>query len=153
LEKQFSRRVRVIAIQNHYDILNNEPAETAGALDACAQSKVSFVAWSPLWRGLITERYLDLNKVGRGDRLFDEGSLQHDATPQALAKLRRLADLAHAWGLEVSQLALAYMLLLPGMGPVIPAVSNVRQLESNAKAGTLQLAPAQVEAVRAALAS
>ena len=151
MEKQFSVRVRVIAVQNHYDLLAGDPAETNGALEYCARTKVSLVAWSPLCRGLITERYLDLSKVGRGDRLFDEGTLQKDATPKTMEKIHRLADLAHAWGYEVNQLTLAYMLTLPGMGPVIPASSTVTQLESNARAGKIELSGDQIQQIRSAL--
>jgi aryl-alcohol dehydrogenase-like predicted oxidoreductase len=153
MEKQFSVRVRVVAVQNHYDLLVGDPAETSGALEYCARTKVSLVAWSPLCRGLITERYLDLSKVGRGDRLFDEGTLQKDATPITMQKLHRLADLAHGWGYEVNQLALAYMLTLPGMGPVIPASSTVTQLESNTRAGKIELSGDQIQQIHTALLS
>ena len=36
------------------------------------------LAWSPLARGLLTDRYLVPSKAGKGDRLFDEGTLQKD---------------------------------------------------------------------------
>ena len=53
--------------------------------------------------------------------------------------MHRLAALAHEWDLALNQLALAYMLTLPGMGPVIPSASSVEQLESNGAAGKLTL--------------
>jgi 1-deoxyxylulose-5-phosphate synthase len=150
-EKTMSIRCRVVAVQNHYDLLNGENDTEPGVLDYCARSGPAFVAWSPLARGLLTNRYLDPGKAGPGDRLFDEGALQENATPSAIAKLQRLAYLAKLWDMEVSQLALAYMLTLPGMGPVIPAASTVQQLESNAKAGLIKLTPSQQFAVKAAL--
>jgi aryl-alcohol dehydrogenase-like predicted oxidoreductase len=77
--------------------------------------------------------------VRAGDRLYDEATLDRDANPGALERLRGVAELAREWGLGISQLALAYMLSLPGMGPAIPSVSSVEQLELNAAAGKLQL--------------
>ena len=68
-----------------------------------------------------------------------------------LERLRRLAEVARAGGLELSQLSLAYMLELPGMGPAIPAASSVKQLESNAAAGRVRLTADQIKAVAAAL--
>lgn len=145
-EQALSVRCRVVAVQNQYDILNLEENQP-GVFKWCRQSGVSFVAFSPLARGLLTARYLDQAKVGPGDRLYDEGTLTKDTAPKNLSRLKQLADLARQMGVEVNQLALAYMLALPGMGPVIPASSTVRQLESNAAAGKIALADETMAAV------
>ena len=127
------------------------PFVPPGVLEYAARTGISFVAWSPLARGLLTERYLDLSKVGPGDRLYDEGTLEADTGGSVMDKLRRLAALAHEWDLELNQLAIAYMLALPGMGPVIASASSMEQLESNAAAGTVMLSEEQKEQVRKAL--
>lgn len=147
-----SVRSRAIAVQNGFDILSGERTpEHRGALDYCGQHGLSYIAYSPLARGLLTERYLDLSQIGAGDRLFDEGTLQRDAQAATLAKLSRLAELAHAAGLTLNQLALAYTLTLPGMGPVIPAASTVAQLESNARTGSVTLADTQIAQIQSIL--
>jgi aryl-alcohol dehydrogenase-like predicted oxidoreductase len=46
---------------------------------------------------------------------------------------------------------MAYMLSLPGMGPLIPSSTTVKQLESNAAAGKIVLEPAQLDRVSEAL--
>ncbi|HEX2981009.1 MAG TPA: aldo/keto reductase [Anaerolineaceae bacterium] len=143
MESVFGSRARVIAVQNQYDILRKEPAEYAGVLDYLRPQACHFIAYSPLAEGFLTERYLDLAQVRSGDRIFDQGMLPQLATPENLEKLRQLAGLAQAWGMQLSQLALAYTLTIPGMGPVIPAASSVRQLESNAKAGQIELSEEQ----------
>ena len=148
MEKYLSVRCRVVAVQNQFDIIHGEPSPYAGVLDYASQVGISLVAWSPLALGLLTDRYLDLAQVGPGDRVFDEGRLETLATPTTMAKLHELAALAGDWGCRLSQLALAYMLTLPGMGPVIPSVSSVAQLESNAVAGSLTLSAEQVEKMR-----
>jgi aryl-alcohol dehydrogenase-like predicted oxidoreductase len=51
--------------------------------------------------------------------------------------------LAKQWGITISQLSLAYMLTLPGMGPLIPSSSTVEQLEMNAAAGKIVLTDEQ----------
>jgi len=148
VEEQVSPRCRVVAVQNQFDILNGESPEHRGVLDYAARSGLSFVAWSPLALGLLTERYLDPGKAGKGDRLVDEGELSKVVTPETLVRLRRLAELAHAWGIELSQLALAYLLSLPGMGPVIPSSSSVKQLESNAAAGKIAFDEEQLRQIQ-----
>ncbi len=147
-----SARCRPLAVQNQYDLLNGEDPNRPGVLDYSAAGGMSFIAWSPLARGLLTERYLDPSKVGPGDRLVDEGTLSADASDDVMTRLRGLAELAHEWSLKVSQLAIAYILTLPGMGPVISSVSSVDQLESNAVGGKTQLSQDQAARVRAVLA-
>ena len=151
IERSASVRCRVLAVQNQFDILRGESPERAGVRDYCAEAGISFVAYSPLARGLLTNRYLDPSKAGPGDRLVDEGTFERDTAGNALERVRQLASLASKWGLSLSQLALAYMLTLPGMGPVIPSMSSVAQLESNAEGGKVDLDDEQRAQVRALL--
>jgi aryl-alcohol dehydrogenase-like predicted oxidoreductase len=151
-EKQFSARVRVAAVQNHYDLLNGEWPQLAGVMDQSASLGISFIAWSPLARGLLTNRYLQVDKAGDGDRLVDEGTLQKDlADPNVAARLAALGRLARKWGLPLNELVLAYMLTIPGMGPVIPASSTVAQIESNAKSALLKLEHDQLNQIEETL--
>lgn len=153
VEERLGVRCRVLAVQNEFDIVNGEAAEHQGVLAHAARTGLAFVAWSPLAGGLLTERYLDPAKAGPGDRLYDEGRIQQVAGDAALAKVRRLVELGRGWGLSPSELALAYMLALPGMGPVIPSASNVAQLESNARAGKVRLTDEQRLQVKQAITS
>ncbi|GAA4990344.1 aldo/keto reductase [Actinopolymorpha pittospori] len=147
-----SRRCRPVAVQNRFDPLNREPDDYVGTLAYCAAQGIAYVPYSPLAGGLLTRRYLDPSGAGAGDRLHDEGRLESVATEEKLAGVRRLLKLAEAWEVEVSQLALAYLLTLPGMGPQIPSSSTVAQLESNAAAGRIRLDEQQIAEVEAALA-
>jgi aryl-alcohol dehydrogenase-like predicted oxidoreductase len=142
----------VLSVQNGFNILHGELPADQGVLEYAARTGISYMAWSPLARGLLTERYLDLEKVGPQDRVYDEGLLDEYTSGDTMPKLHQLAQLAHSWDLEVNQLALAYMLTLPGMGPVIPAASTVQQLESNAVAGKVTLDDEQRRLVKEALA-
>lgn len=149
VEKTLSNRCRVIAVQNKFDILTGENKDQEGMLDYCAESGVSLIAYSPLARGLLSERYLDVASVGPGDRLYDEGSFNKFADNKAvMSKLQELASLSKSWGYDLSQLSLAYMLTLPGMGPAIPSSSSLDQLESNAQAGKIKLADNQIQEIR-----
>lgn len=143
VEQSLSIRCRVLAVQNRFDPLRGENPHQAGVLDYCAGHGISFVPYSPLAKGLLTDRYLDPGQVGEGDRLVDEGSLKKLADEQVMERLKRLAELAESWGHSISQLTLAYILTLPGMGPPIPSASTVEQLESNAAAGKIELSSEQ----------
>jgi aryl-alcohol dehydrogenase-like predicted oxidoreductase len=142
------RRARLQSVQNQFDLLYGEEPEKPGVLAYCALKKLSFIAWSPLRGGLLSERYLDKSKVKKGDRLVDENRLSAELTPAVQKKLAGLAKLAHQAGFSLTQLVLAYMLQLPGMGPVIAACSTPSQLVENAKAGKIRLERELVKAVR-----
>lgn len=148
IEKNMSSRIRILAVQNQFDILNGESKDFPGVLKFAAQSGISFVAWSPLARGLLTNRYLDPSSAKKGDRLVDEGTLESDASNDVMDKLQKFADLAKEWEISVSQLAMAYMLTLPGMGPIIPSSSTVKQLEMNAEAGKIKLDGEQIQKIK-----
>lgn len=136
-------RTRILTVQNRYNLLDGEGHP--GVLDYAAEQQISYVAWGPLARGLLTDRYLDLSKVGAGDRLYDEGILEQYTSEEKNRKLKALAGLAQSWAITLSQLTLRYMLQTPGMGPVIPSSSTVAQLEANA--ALVQLDPAQIQQI------
>ena len=148
MEAIFSARSHILAVQNQFDILRGEYPDYPGVLEYSNQVSASFIAYSPLAEGFLTDRYLDLSKVSKGDRIYDQGMLKDLASAENMGKLQKLGTLARDWELELSQLALSYTLTLPGMGPVIPAASSVKQLESNAKVGQIQLTDEQRQAIR-----
>ena len=151
LEKSFSPRVRVTAVQNQFDILRGEHPDYPGVLAFCAEQKLDFIAYSPLAEGFLSERYLDPARARRGDRIFDQDMLSELGTPANLKKLRALAALADRYGMSLSQLALAYTLTLPGMGPLIPAASTLAQLEANAAVGRMALDAEQRDEIQSVL--
>ena len=148
VERSFSVRSRIVAVQNQFDILHGEYEPYYGVQEYASRMGISYIAWSPLARGFLTERYLDLSNIGKGDRLYDEERITADYNILGMEKLHSLAKLAHEWGMKLSQLVLSYMLNLPGMGPVIPTSSNITQLKSNAEAGKIILSEEQIKDIR-----
>jgi aryl-alcohol dehydrogenase-like predicted oxidoreductase len=141
------RRAKIRSVQNQFDILYGESHERRGVIEYCAKKGLSFIPWSPLRWGLISERYLDRSKIKPGARLVDEHKVEQELTKPVVKKLHDLAALAHKWELTLTQLAIAYMLHLPGLGPVIPACSSAEQVTENAKAGKLTLKKQQVDGI------
>jgi len=148
LEPRLSIRARVLAVQNKFDIVNGEDEKRPGVFDYCARNGMSFVAWSPLLKGLLTDKYQDIDAVGKGDRLYDEGTLDSAIKAHDFPRIKKLAGLAKGRGITLNQLAIAYMLSIPGMGPVIPSVSSVDQLESNTLGGRIQLSENEIAAIK-----
>jgi aryl-alcohol dehydrogenase-like predicted oxidoreductase len=140
-------RARVRSVQNQFDILCGEDPTRRGLLEYCAKNGLSFIAWSPLRGGLLSDRYLDKSKIKRGDRLMDEKRVDQELTEPVLDKLTKLVVLARKEGLTVTQLVLAYMLQIPGMGPMIAACSSPKQVKENAHAGKIVLSKEQISAL------
>lgn len=138
----------VQSVQDHFNPLTGEIESYRGVLQYCAENGLSFIPYSPLRRGLLTNRYLKGKKVGAGDRLVDEGALDEFTQGEVYDTLARLEQIGQQEGLTIAQLSLAYMLQLPGMGPLIPSASAVEQLEENAKAGTVKLSEETLEELR-----
>ncbi|MBW7890037.1 MAG: aldo/keto reductase [Chitinophagaceae bacterium] len=153
VQNQLSIRCRVVAVQNQFDPLNGEAEKYRGVLNYAHQEGISFVAWSPLAKGLLSEKYLHMEKIGEGDRLYDEGDLKKPLDKIVIQKLNRLASLARQWELTLSQLALAWLLSLPGMGPIIPSSSSVKQLEENADVGKVRLNTEQLQQINDVLST
>lgn len=143
--KVVSPRCKIVAVQNRYNIINGEFYDES-VLDYCVAHKISYTPHSPLAQGLVSDRYL--KEFGKGDRLYDEG-LTNRLTEDVLAKLRGLKEIADGISLTVSQLAIAYMLSMEGMGPIIASCSNLNQLSENVQAGKVTLASETIAAVKA----
>ena len=143
--KSVSPRCKIVAVQNRYNIINGETYDES-VLDYCAANRISYTPHSPLAQGLVSDRYL--KAYGKGDRLVDDG-LTDRLTEDVLAKLRGLKEIADGLSLSVTQLAIAYMLSMEGMGPIIASCSNFAQLSENVAAGKVVLAPETIAAVKA----
>jgi len=145
--KHLSSRCKVIAVENYFNILFGEEQSKPDVLSYCAANGLSYVAWEPLARGLLTGRYLNSN-AKPGDRLYDEGQTLLYEDKVLETKIQKLYDLSKGWGVELSCMVLSYMLKIPGMGPVIPSVSSISQLEHNAAAAGLILSEEQCMQIR-----
>jgi aryl-alcohol dehydrogenase-like predicted oxidoreductase len=108
------------------------------------------MAYSPLAQGLLGGKYSQDHRPG-GVRamnpLFGTENLR-----RAKPLLDLLRDVAVAHGVKPAQVALAWLLSLPGV-VVIPGASSVEQLEFNVAAADLELDVGSVEALTAAALS
>ncbi len=102
-----------------------------GLLDVLEQEGVGCIPFSPLAQGLLTNRYLD--GIPEGSRAAKpHGFLKREqVTADAVAKVRRLNDVAHRRGQSLAQMALAWVLRDPRITTVLTGASSVAQLAQN----------------------
>jgi aryl-alcohol dehydrogenase-like predicted oxidoreductase len=127
----------ISAVQSEYSLLYRQPAEDTVA--ACRELGISFVAYSPIGRGLLSARIKQAGDIPEDDRRrqhprFQDGNLEHN-----LGLVRRIEEIAREKGATPSQLALAWLLaqgedILP-----IPGTKHRSYLEENVEALSISL--------------
>ena len=100
-----------------------------GLLDVLAQNGVGSVVFSPLFQGLLTNKYL--NGIPEGSRASKADSYlqSSDITPEKIAKVKRLNKIAESRGQKMAQLALSWVLRDKRVTSVIIGASKVSQIE------------------------
>jgi len=137
------------AVQSEYSLLSRSEAEAT--LPICRELGISFVAYSPLGRGLLTGQIQKPEDIAEGDRRRDHPRFQEGNFARNLALVQRLADLAAERGCSPAQLALAWLLAQgPDVVPM-PGTKQKARLEENLGAVTVHLSAADVERISAAV--
>lgn len=116
--------------QNSYSILNRT-VERNGLLSAAAEEGKGVIIFSPLSQGLLTDRYLNGipadSRIRTDGRFLKEGAI----TPELLARLRGLAEIAAARGQSLAAMALAWVYRRPEVSSVLVGASRPEQIREN----------------------
>jgi L-glyceraldehyde 3-phosphate reductase len=117
--------------QPSYSLLNRWIEQEL--LEVLERHGVGTIVFSPLGRGLLTDRYLqgvpEDSRVRRGEA-FDERLLSEET----LARVRALNEIAARRGQSLAQLAIAWVLRDPRVSSALLGASSVAQLEQNVAA-------------------
>ena len=116
--------------QNSYSILNRT-VERNGLLAAAAEEGKGVIIFSPLSQGLLTDRYL--NGIPADSRIRTDGRFLKEGTitPELLARLRGLAEIAAARGQSLAAMALAWVYRRPEVSSVLVGASRPEQIREN----------------------
>jgi len=115
--------------QPSYSMLNRW-TETDGLLDALEDEGVGCIAFSPLHQGILTNRYL--GGVPAGSRATQGVFLSTDQlTPELMASVRGLHELAEGRGQTLAQMALAWALRDPRMTSLVIGASSAAQVSDS----------------------
>ncbi|HEY8372558.1 MAG TPA: L-glyceraldehyde 3-phosphate reductase [Pseudonocardiaceae bacterium] len=126
-----SAGVPLLIHQPSYSMLNRWIEEEL--LDTLGELGVGCIAFSPLAQGLLTDRYLD--GIPEGSRASRNSSLRPEhLSPENLARVRALNEIAASRGQTLAQLALSWVLRDERVTSVLIGASSVAQLEQNVAA-------------------
>ena len=122
--------------QPSYSMFNRwieSPGEGPSLLDVLDEAGVGCIAFTALAQGLLTNRYLD--GIPADSRAAQGTSLEAETiTPEVIARVRQLDDLAQGRGQSLAQMALAWVLRDSRVTSTLIGASSVAQLEDNVAA-------------------
>lgn len=113
----------------------------AEIVPVAAKHGIGIVVWSPLAQGILSGKYntgVPAGSRGAGSDGLAE-SIKQELTPENMARLGKLANVAAELGVSMSQLALAWCLRLPEISSVITGASRPEQVMDNIRAGEVTL--------------
>ncbi len=137
---------RMVSIQNAYNLVNRsfEP----GLAEVSIREQVGLLAYSPLAQGYLTGKYLNgARPAGARTTLFNRG--QRYETPPAENMISQYVALAHEFGLDPAQMALAFCARQPFMNSVIIGATNMDQLKTAIGAFDIELSDEIVKRINA----
>lgn len=126
-------RVPFIINQNRHSIFDRTIEQNGLKASAAALGK-GIITFSPLAQGLLTDRYL--HGIPADSRVRTDGRFLNESkiTPETLAKVAALNDLAANRGQTLAEMALAWLLAQPEITSVLIGASRCEQILDNIKA-------------------
>mgnify|MGYP002523932650 FL=1 len=119
--------------QNRYSILDRT-IEHNGLKQAVTETGKGLITFSPLAQGRLTDRYL--HGIPADSRVRTDGRFlkESDLSPEVIAKISALNDLAAQRGQTLAEMALAWLLAQPEVTSVLIGASRADQILDNIQA-------------------
>jgi aryl-alcohol dehydrogenase-like predicted oxidoreductase len=143
---------RVTSVQNAYSLLNRHVEN--GLDEVCFREQVGVLAYSPLAFGRLTGKYdkggfdKDGKAVGRLTHFPPTWSPRY-GRPESVIATRRYMEIAHAYGLTPTQLAIAFCVHKPCIASTIVGATSVAQLGECLDSAEVVLKPDVLQAIDA----
>ncbi|WP_322805485.1 aldo/keto reductase [Thermanaerothrix sp.] len=116
--------------QPQYNLLHRRRVEEELA-PVCHELGIGLTTWSPLAYGILTGKYNEGIPAGSRASLPDMAWIRDMITPERIAKVRQLTDLAKELGITPAQLAIAWILRRKEVSSVITGATRLEQLDEN----------------------
>ncbi|PKN93286.1 MAG: aldo/keto reductase [Chloroflexi bacterium HGW-Chloroflexi-6] len=97
----------------------------------CREHGIGLTTWSPLYYGILSGKYNDGIPEGSRASLDSMAWIRDRITPERVAIVRELSQVADDLHVSMAQLALAWLLRRKEVSSVITGATNIRQLQDN----------------------
>lgn len=129
--------------QEKYSMLDREIE--AELLPLCQQHNIAMMAYSPLALGLLTGKIGPERQFSGDDQRLTDPRFSPQSRQQVAHLLEQMQPIAQGYGLELSQLVIAWTAHQPGITHVLCGARNPQQALENAQAGSVRLQQGDVE--------
>lgn len=137
---------RIAAIQNAYNLLNR--TFEIGLAEMSLREDVGLLAYSPLGQGYLTGKYLNgARPAGARTTLFERG--ERYEKPGVEAAIRAYLALAKESGLDLAQMALAFVTSRPFVTANIIGATSLEQLKIALESRNIVITPELEEKINA----
>src|SRR5436305_1376169 len=143
---------RWVSSQPQYSMLWRAPER--GLVELCEREQISQIVWSPLAQGVLTGKYRPGEPPPSDSRAASQsmgGFIDRLIAPRVLEGVERLRAVAEQAGLEMPQLALAWVLRQANVASAIVGASRPEQVHANASASGIALSQPVLRAIDEAL--
>jgi len=138
----------ITALQTEYSLWTRDPE--AEVLPTCRDNGISFVAYSPLGRGVFTGAIRKLDDLAEGDYRRNSPRFSGENLSRNLSLVDRLEEMAAEKKCRPAQLALAWLMARGEDIFPIPGTKHVNRLEENVGSLRVTLTPQEVARLDAA---
>jgi len=137
----------IAAVQTEYSLWTRNPE--IAVLDACRELGTTFVAFSPVARGFLCGKPIDIDQLDAKDIRRGMPRFNAENFPRNLQLLPPYLALAQELGCSPSQLAIAWLLhKAPHIVP-IPGTTSIDHLHDDLGALNVKLGPAHMQQLEA----
>ena len=137
---------RVVSVQNPYNLLNR--TYEIGLAEISIREDCGCLPYSPLAGGQLSGKYIGGQRPPGARRTLDKRSSRY-GNPQAEAATEAYVGIAHAFGLDPNQMALAFCTAQPFNTSTIIGATAMDQLKTNIGAHDLVLSDEVIAAINA----
>src|SRR5690606_16354092 len=127
----------VAAVQTEYSLWTRNVE--LGVLETCRELGIALVAFSPVGRGALGGELKDPSTLEESDLRTKMPRFNEENWPHNLALIERFAALARECEMTPAQLALAWVLSRGDHLHVIPGTTDLRHLEDNHRAASVDV--------------
>jgi aryl-alcohol dehydrogenase-like predicted oxidoreductase len=129
----------LVALQSEYSLWFREVEQDV--LPACRELGITYVAYAPLGRGLLTGRFRSVDDFPPNDRRRKHPRFQPQNLEKNIQLVEALDAMAKGQGATSAQLAIAWLLAQGEHVVPIPGTNHVKNLDLNAAAVDIELSP------------
>ncbi|MFV8816741.1 aldo/keto reductase [Haliea sp. E17] len=141
--RRAAKEHHITAVQNEYSLWTRNPE--LGVLEACRELGTTFVAFSPLGRGVLTGTIQDTAEFAENDFRASMPRFSDENWPHNRELVHVFAKMAEAEGVTPAQLALAWVLSRGEHVVAIPGTGRMQHLEENIARWDYQPSPVELQ--------